>query len=671
MPTFVAMILPVRLRSGAPGRLGRLARRVAVVAIAVIACSSATVDAQAGPAQTPIDPDAIALAERFAPIIMLKQQEEPCDTEGEPFVPMPVDLVLDNPEIALRQMGIDNPTVMRSPGAGDLYELGEGFFLDFPGSSLTPGCIYERDFDKYFASSTATVYAHVVQQPDEPELVFVQYWFYWYYNDWNNKHESDWEGITLKFEASSVSEALQGQPVAVGFSQHEGGERADWDDPKLGREGDHPIVYSSARSHASYFGSALYLGRGASEGFGCDDTSGPSERVSPDVIVLPDSVDDPTDPLAWLEYRGRWGERQTKSFNGPTGPAAKARWLEPAPWFDDLRPSSVVIPAGDSDAASVIDVFCAAVERGSTALVNLSTSPERVIVILLVLTVLARFLMGRTDWSRVETSPVVRRRKAGQIIRAAFIMYRKSPLVYIMFGLVYIPAAIVTGALSALAQLVPFVSSLIGLAGNTSGTSIILAALVGSIANVAAFVIISGIVAEYLDGPERGTSAAMEAIEATWHRRRELLRAFLRSFVIVFVLLVSLIGAPWGIRQLVRYQFVPQAVTYDDLAGQRALDRSSDLVRGRWFHTALVAAIVNGFVGLTALFVALLLLVVATGIPLWVFSALATLVYALTVPLAAIAMTLLYGNAIAAREQHDASDPAADSAVADAPIARS
>ena len=40
-------------------------------------------------------------------------------------------------------------------------------------------------------------------------------------------------------------------------------------------------------------------------------------------IVLPDSVDDPDDPLAWLAFNGRWGERQTGSFNGPTGPATK------------------------------------------------------------------------------------------------------------------------------------------------------------------------------------------------------------------------------------------------------------------------------------------------------------------------------------------------------------
>ena len=63
----------------------------------------------------------------------------------------------------------------------------------------------------------------------------------------------------------------------------------------------------------------------------------------PDVVVLPDSVDDPNDPLAWLGFNGRWGERQGGPFNGPTGPAAKDRWLDPAPWFE-LRLAHEVDP---------------------------------------------------------------------------------------------------------------------------------------------------------------------------------------------------------------------------------------------------------------------------------------------------------------------------------------
>ena len=73
------------------------------------------------------------------------------------------------------------------------------------------------------------------------------------------------------------------------------------------------------------------------------------------------------------------------------------------------------------------------------------------------------------------------------------------------------------------------------------------------------------------------------------------------------------------------------------------------MVRGRWFHTAAVVAVVNLAVVATASTVALLLLVVVTGIPLWLFSALVSMVYGLVVPLAAIALTLLYGDSRAER----------------------
>lgn len=631
------------------------------VVAAVVALVAVLGPGMAGAAVVPAQSEGDAaqqLAERFAPVIMIKEQAEDCDPDGEPFWPMPVDVLFDNPEIALRQLSRENPVVAWGPAAGDLAGLGRGFFLDFPGDSLQPGCIYEQDFERYVAEGIVpTVYAHVVRQPDEPGLVFLQYWFYWYYNDWNNKHESDWEGITLKFEASSIDEALRTLPVAVGYSQHEGGERADWDDDKLSREGDRPVVYSSARSHASYYGSALYLGRSGSEGFGCDDTDGPSVRLDPEVILLPDQVDDPDDPLAWLSYDGRWGERQNGAFNGPTGPAAKDRWLEPAPWFEELRDTSVVIPAGDSAAGAVIDVFCGAVEAGSNTLISFTTSPVPVIVAVVLLVVLVRFLVNRTSWQRVAAEPIVRRRRAGELIRAAGREYARSPLVFLMIGALYFPALIVTGVLTALVQLIPFVSSIVSLAGSASGTSFVLTVFVGSFSNLAAFVVVNAVVSEYLRRPDRGVPAAVDALRAAWRRRRALLDAFVRSFLVVFALLISFVGAPWGVRQLVRYQFLAQAVMYEERDGRDALDRSSELVRGRWFHTAVIAGVLNAAIGLTALVVALVLLIVATNVPLWLFSILVSIVYVCVVPLAALAMTLLYGDAVAEQEGAERAEP--------------
>jgi len=637
-----------------PGAIVAVVARLATLLLVLFAVTAAGTARADAPRQEDTGSASTAeqeLAERFVPVIMLKEQSEACDPEGEPYGPTAVDIVLDNPEVALRQVGPYDPVVKRAPGAADLVGLGEGFFLDFPGSSLSPGCIYERDFDKYSADVPATVYAHVVQQPDEPGLVFVQYWFYWYYNDWNNKHESDWEGITLKFEAASVDDALSSEPVAVGYSQHEGGERSEWDDPKLERVGDRPVVYSSAGSHASYFDEAVYLGRGASEGFGCDDTSGPSVRVDPAVVVLPDAVDNPDDPLAWLSFDGRWGERQSGPFNGPTGPAVKDRWLEPAPWFEELRSTSVVIPATDSDARSVIDVFCGAVEAGSRTLIAFTVSPARVIVGFGILVLLVSFAVKRTVWNRVVAEPVDRRRRAGEILRLAARTYLGRPIPFLIFGLVYIPAVIIAGLIGALIAIVPVLGSVVSLAEGSNGANLVLALFAGSVAHVGAFVAINGLVAHYLRSEHDGMDAVGESIRATWGRRRELVGAFTRTFLIVAALLFSIVGIPWGIRQVVRYQFIGQSVMVDDSDGSQALSRSSELVTGRWLHTAVVTAVLNGLIAATALVFGLLLLILAAGLPLWLFSALMSLVSVLIVPLASIAMGYLHGDARA--EHHE------------------
>ncbi len=633
---------------------GRHRRPVQTATVALVACVSvlglvvepASADA---PAQSPDDADQ-QLVERFAPIIMVKQQDEECDSAGEQYLPTSVDVVLDNPEVALRQMGPGDPVVKWAPGAADLVGLGEGFFLDFPGSALSPGCVFERDFRKYTGDRPATVYAHIVQQDDEPDLLVLQYWIYWYYNDWNNKHESDWEGISLLFEASSVEDALSSEPVEVGYSQHEGGERAEWLDDKLEREGDRPVVYSSAGSHASYFGSAVYLGRGASEGFGCDTTTGPSVRVAPEVVLLPDSVDDPDDPLAWVSYDGRWGERQRGPFNGPTGPAVKDRWLEPMPWFEELRSSSVVIPAGDNEGASVISVFCDLVERGSGTLIAFSVSPTRVLLGLVVAVLLVRFLVGRTDWSVVAAEPLRRRRRAGQIIRASGATYWRTPLVFILLGLLFIPAAAIAAVIGVIAAVLPFIGDVLALAQGSSGTNLFVAIFAGSLSHLAAYVALNSLVADYLRGDERGLTGVMPAARCTWSNRRALLGGFLRAYFIVLVLLVTVIGLPWAIRQLVRYQFIPHAVAYDGEDGAGSLRRSSELVRGRWLHTAVVIAVLNGIVFATAMGVSLLLLLFVTAVPLWLFSALVGLVFVFVAPLAAIATNLLYGDAVAVRE---------------------
>ena len=144
-------------------------------------------------------------------------------------------------------------------------------------------------------------------EPGKPGKLALQYWFYYPFNDFNNKHESDWEMIQLMFDAGTAADALEASPTTVGYSQHSGAERAAWDDPKLEKRGSHPIVYPGKGSHANYFSQSVWLGHGPEEGFGCDDTRAPSDLVQTDAVLLPATAPASADCIAWLAYQGQWG----------------------------------------------------------------------------------------------------------------------------------------------------------------------------------------------------------------------------------------------------------------------------------------------------------------------------------------------------------------------------
>src|SRR5690606_25438670 len=233
-------------------------------------------------------------------------------------------------------------------------------YLDFPGNPRRPGCRYERDYQRFSEGEPAVAYAHIVPSEDGDTLA-LQYWFFYYFNDWNNKHEGDWERIQLTFEATSAREALSKQPVRMGYAGHSGGEVGKWDE-ETEREGLRPVVYVAAGSQASFFSPHVYVGRAESnEGLGCDDATPPHRRVPLEVRLAPAEVDSPDDPFAWLAYEGRWGQRAGPHFDGPLGPTTKDQWLEPKSWEESLRNSTLRVPAQRTFGPDAVDAFCATI----------------------------------------------------------------------------------------------------------------------------------------------------------------------------------------------------------------------------------------------------------------------------------------------------------------------
>ena len=85
----------------------------------------------AGSAQAASGDATAALAEKHAPIVVVREQVDACG-EGEPFRPTPVTTVLGEPDVVLR--GPDGEQIT-SPTVADLAGKGEGWYLDQPGDA--------------------------------------------------------------------------------------------------------------------------------------------------------------------------------------------------------------------------------------------------------------------------------------------------------------------------------------------------------------------------------------------------------------------------------------------------------------------------------------------------------------------------------------------------------
>lgn len=617
---------------------------ICVLLISLIVASAAS----AQPSDNADHPGAQELVERYAPVIAVRPQSEPCDTEGEEYAPAAADIVLDNPHVVLRQVGVGDPVLKVGPTSQDLFNMGEAFFIDFPGDAFEPGCLYERDFHRYNGDRNAVVYAHIATQADHPDKLAVQYWFFYYYNRYNNLHEGDWEGIQILFDVGTVDEALRTEPTSIGYSQHFGGEIAQWDGTKLERQdGSHPVVYPAVGSHASFFAPALYLGRSGSEGFGCDTTLGATRRLEPDVVLLPDDVDDPNDPLAWLTFEGLWGELRFGPFSGATGPITKPRWTKPVDWHETLRDSSVVVPDASQSIDPYINRFCVVVEAGSRQYLIAQQSPLRTTAIGGALGLVIWFLVGRTDWISVGAPPVVARRRLGQIITSAARLYWSHRRKLVPVALMQLPLAVGSTVIGLLVGVLTEPLGVVG-AAITGIVGASLSAFVLGFVGAALLRTIAG-----LDGRLSDDLSTIDTYRWVISKLRVLLATWLRGAAIVIGLAITIVGLPWAIRQYVRYQIATTTIVFEDLAPQAALRRCSQLVKGRmrWWHTALVILTLQSLVALLGAATGLLALIVISGLPLGFYSVIASVGGVLVLPYLASSTALIYGNIVAEEER--------------------
>ena len=590
------------------------------------------------------------LAERFAPVVRLVEQEEECGP-GEPYEPVDVDILFDERTVALR--GPWNPVdlVKIAPVAADLDGLYQ-YHLDFPGNALEPGCTYELWGRRIAEGSEPTVYAHVVGDPGHPGKLALQYWLFYVYNDWNNLHEGDWEMVQLVFDAGDASEALSQEPVSIGYSQHEGGEAAAWDDEKLELvDGRHPVVYPAAGSHANFFDEALYIGSSAQQGVGCDDTRGPHTELRPAVKTIPSDAAAAREAFPWIGFEGRWGELQEAFFNGPTGPNDKLQWTEPIVWSEEWRDRAYGVPTGGVLGTSATDFFCEAVEAGSVGLIKLLRDPLPVLIALAVLLGLLIFAAVKATWTPVAPLRVGRRRAWGQILSSASRMYVGRALLFLGIGLLLIPIVLVITLLQGLLLAGADAS------GEAAGALVLVALLIGTTLTLLglAFVQAATVCALVRVDEDRDVNP-VEAYRLALTRARALLGASGILAAAWITLSATGIGLPIAVWLGVRWALAAQVVEVEGLRAVDALRRSGELVRGRWLKVASLVGIGTA-VAIAAGPLLGALLILLTDAPLALLNIVAGIVYALTMPFVALVTAYVYFDARTRHELEPAEEP--------------
>ncbi|KYH43700.1 hypothetical protein [Branchiibius sp. NY16-3462-2] len=545
-----------------------------------------------------------------------------------------MDAVLGRPDVTLRT---PHGTIT-APTSSQLATAGPDSYLNLPGDALRPGCDYEKWYDKIREGHEPTIYSRVVTDQGQ---VAVQYWFYYVYNDWNDRHESDWEMIQVDFDAPTVAAALATEPAQTAYAQHEGSEVADWGSDKLRIvNGTHPVVYPGQGSHASYYSQEHWLGRGSATGFGCDDTTAPGTEVRPQVTLLPTTVPtNPKDPFAWLAFTGHWGEKQPTFNNGPTGPATKTQWRTPIAWVEDEgRPASVDLPQVPTMATIA---FCGMVSQGSTLFLRLLAQPVLTGAAILAALALIGWLIARTTWRHSDPTTVDRKRTVGQILAAMFaIAWRLTPQLLPIAGVLFLSTYLVRtltrlathiGPKGTITDLDPGVNA--WWTWVVAGLSWALVAVIDAVC--------AAVVLDLLEQRRDGRTADLRAaaIEAKAHRTP--VYVFLVTVLLVGTAFITFWLAPVALVMLTLWSVAMAASAQEERPLRAAFRRSAALVRTRPVKSAIVALLLVLTAAGIGPFVSGVLLLL-TGWPIWIEDLIGGLMTAVVMPAAVIGLGLLF-----------------------------
>ena len=344
-PCYADALVPGRFRRRASASMRRM-RRMRNVGRNLLVAAVALVALVAAPTAAADYADEQALAERHAPVVRIVEQTEECG-HGEPFVPTDIDLILDEPTVALRGPWNRTDLVKIAPSAKDLVNRFE-YHLDFPGDPLDPGCDYAHLGEATHGGKRAGRLrprrhgARATREGLAPVLVLLPVQRLQQHargrlgdDPARLRRERRRRGARPRSRRGRLQRPRGRDALDVGGRQARGRRR-----DAAGRLSRPPARTRTSTQRRSGSGARPRRASAATTRTG-RTASSPRECETI-----------PSDPAAakaaypWIAFEGRWGELQKAFFNGPTGPNLKTQWTKPITWSEGWSDRSYAMPAG-------------------------------------------------------------------------------------------------------------------------------------------------------------------------------------------------------------------------------------------------------------------------------------------------------------------------------------
>jgi hypothetical protein len=300
------------------------------------------------PLEEPETPE-MRLAKKFAPIVFIYPDD--------PYLPNELEVLVGDAELKQHRTGLPDLVIEPNPTLA-IFDTStywaEWYYLDI--KDKKPGeenVSYRNDYNKEKNKYQLVPYVHVDDQ--DPNETVIQYWLFYYFNDWWNKHEGDWELVQVMVDK-------EGNPTRAAYSQHVkipflpgGGTRLAWNDIPYKTDDTHPWVFVGKGSHASYFSPGPFI-----YPIDVDETSFDGIAILPPEVYDARIFDLPNTTLktwapnpiiitdtqpSWMNFQGTWGRGGWTPIpivgsalsEAPKGPHWKGeKWGNPIGWANSL-----------------------------------------------------------------------------------------------------------------------------------------------------------------------------------------------------------------------------------------------------------------------------------------------------------------------------------------------